>query len=84
LQSTAGCVARSEVKNDVAQCSNGTTFDMCVVIEPATARLQNTLVAVTVRYRTPVPTLSVSFLDQTAFTFLGPIWVEGKSAMRIE
>ena len=84
LLSTTNCIARSEIKNNKSQCSDNPSFDMCIVIEPATTRVQGTLLTITVRYRTPVPTLSVSFLDQPGFTFLGPIWVESASVMRIE
>ncbi len=84
LLSTANCIARSEIKGNKNDCSTANpSIDMCIVIEPAT-RVQNTLVTVTVRYHTPVPTLSVSFLDQPGFTFLAPIWVESASTMRVE
>lgn len=71
--SEAGCL------NSIA---NGT---LVVLIEPARAeRVEKAQVSVTVRYQVPVPTLSVSFLDRTSFTFLGPIWVSNVSVMRIE
>lgn len=59
--------------------------ELVITIEPAAAaRVPQAQVSVTVRYRVPVPTLSIGFLDRTSFTFLGPIWVQGISIMRIE
>jgi len=84
LMSTANCLTRSQVVSNKSSCANGTTYDMCIAIEPATARIQGTLLAVTVRYRAPVPTLSVSLLNGPEMVFLAPIWVEATSVMRVE
>lgn len=84
LMPAATCLTRSQVVSTKSSCANGATYDMCIVIEPETGRIQGTLLAVTVRYRTPVPTLSVSLLNGPEFTFLAPIWVEATSAMRVE
>ncbi len=84
LMSTANCLTRSQIVNNPSSCLEGSTYDMCIAIEPAGARIQGTLLAVTVRYHVPVPTLSVSLLDGPGFTFLSPIWVQSKSVMRVE
>lgn len=67
-------------------CLSKISSELVITVEPANAseRNANVPVAVTIRYRVPVPTLSVSFLNQPAFTFLAPIWVSGRSVMRIE
>ena len=58
---------------------------LTVTVEPdVNDRVEYGQIAVTVSYRVPVPTLSVSFLDRSTFTFLGPIWVSGVSVMRLE
>ena len=84
LMSTANCSARSQVVSTKTSCANGSTYDMCIVIEPETGRIQGTLLAVTVRYSAHVPTLSVSLLNGPEFIFLAPIWVESTSVMRVE
>ncbi|MBI5305618.1 MAG: pilus assembly protein [Chloroflexi bacterium] len=82
LMSSANCLSRSQAVNNRTSCLD--SYDMCIVIEPATGRIPGTLLNVTVRYHTPVPTLNVSFLNGPGFTFLGPIWVESTSVMRVE
>jgi Flp pilus assembly protein TadG len=84
LSNTATCLARSIVTNDKSTCTNSTAYDICMVIEPASNRIQGTLLTVTIRYHTPIPTLGVSFFGANGFTFLGPIWVESASVMRVE
>lgn len=61
-------------------CANKiTNGELTVMVEIVAQRA-----TVTIRYRVPVPTLSISFLGQPAFTFLAPIWVSGRSVMSIE
>lgn len=84
LMSSANCLTRSQTVSSKASCENGTTYDMCIVIEPASGRIQGTLLSITVRYHVPVPTLSVSWLNGPEMVFLAPIWVESTSVMRVE
>jgi|GEM_PF-939245 len=61
------------------------TGDLQITTEPSAAgRIANAQVSVTVRYRVPVPTLTVPFLDGSRLTFLGPIWVSSVAVMRID
>jgi Flp pilus assembly protein TadG len=50
----------------------------------STPKLPGTSVTVTVRFRVPVPTIRASFLGTGGLTFLGPIWVQSVSVMRVE
>ena len=59
--------------------------ELVITVEPGTApKLPLSRVTVTVRYRVPVPTMRASFLGTSGITFLGPIWVESSSVMRVE
>lgn len=69
-------------------CNNirqGGSPTLIMTIEPAqSARITNAQVSVRVKYQVPVPTLGATFINGSSITFLGPIWVESVSAMRIE
>ncbi len=47
-------------------------------------KISGSSVNVNVRFRVPVPTLRASFLGTGGITFLGPIWVQSTSVMRVE
>ena len=80
------CATSIGLGGSTANCTSMiTSGELVVLVEQALAgRVEKAQVSVTVRYHVPVPTLSVSFLDRTSFTFLGTIWVTGVSVMRIE
>ncbi|MCC7163177.1 MAG: pilus assembly protein [Anaerolineae bacterium] len=60
--------------------------EITVLVEPAdiSSRVSGAQITVNVGYRVPVPTLRASFFNGGGITFLGPIWVNSRSVMRIE
>lgn len=76
----------------VEACQNNiTSGNLVITVEPSctatpctTGRGPDAQISVRVRFRVPIPTLSVNFFGGPTFTFLAPIWVSAQSAMRVD
>jgi Flp pilus assembly protein TadG len=76
----------------VTGCQNNISSGTLVItVEPSctatpctSGRGPNAQISVKVSYRVPIPTLSVSLLAGSSFTFLAPIWVTAQSTMRVD
>lgn len=81
------CNTTVALGGSAANCNNLISGgDVTVSIEPTaiSSRVSGAQITVNVAYRVPVPTLRASFINGGGITFLGPIWVNSRSVMRIE
>lgn len=81
------CNTTVAMGGSAANCNSLVTGgDVTVSVEPAavSSRVSGAQITVNVAYRVPVPTLRASFFNGGGITFLGPIWVNSRSVMRIE
>lgn len=80
------CTTSFMLGGSAAACaSNVSAGNLVITISPATVpKLPESQVSVRIRFRVPVPTIRAVFLNGGGITFLGPVYVESLSVMRIE